>query len=111
MNDIVNRFAQHLTHIEYPPSKTSWNIAGVLKNKSNQYLKFDVRNMFNLPDGLLGKKGHTSSNADKMVFETENAWVILDIPEICRYIKKHRIKILYFEKLIAELEWNISITK
>ena len=67
--------------------------------------------MFNLPDGLLGKKGHTSSNADKMVFETENAWVILDIPEVCQYVKKHRLKIVYLEKLMAELEWNITLAK
>lgn len=111
MKTIIDKFAKCLTEIKYPIKKEHWNIAGVLKNRSNQYLKFDVRNMFNLPDGLLGKKGHTSSNADKMVFETEKAWVILDVPEICQYVKKHRAKILYFEKLMAELEWNISIAK
>ena len=111
MKTIVEKFAQYLTEIKYPTKKEHWNIGGVLKNKSNQYLKFDVRNMFHLPDGLLGKKGHTSSNADKMVFETENAWLILDIPEICRYVKKHRLKIVYLEKLMTELEWNISIPK
>ena len=111
MDDIINRFSKHLTHIEYPTKKEHWNIGGVLKKRSNQYLKFDVRNMFTLPNGLLGKKGRTSSNADKMVFETENAWLILDIPEICRYVKKHRLKIVYLEKLMTELEWNISIPK
>ena len=111
MKTIVEKFAQYLTEIKYPTKKEHWNIGGVLKNKSNQYLKFDVRNMFHLPDGLLGKKGHTSSNADKMVFETENAWVILDIPEVCQYVKKHRLKIVYLEKLMTELEWNISIPK
>ena len=111
MKTIVEKFAQYLTEIKYPTKKEHWNIGGVLKNKSNQYLKFDVRNMFHLPDGLLGKKGHTSSNADKMVFETENAWVILDIPEVCQYVKKHRLKIVYLEKLMAELEWNITLAK
>ncbi len=111
MKTIVEKFAQYLTEIKYPTKKEHWNIGGVLKNKSNQYLKFDVRNMFHLPDGLLGKKGHTSSNADKMVFETENAWVILDVPEISQYVRKHKIKILYLEKLIEDLEWNISINK
>ena len=111
MKTIVDKFAQCLTEIKYPTKKEHWNIGGVLKKRSNQYLKFDVRNMFNLPNGLLGKKGRTSSNADKMVFETENAWLILDIPEICRYVKKHRLKIVYLEKLMTELEWNISIPK
>ena len=111
MKTIVEKFAQYLTEIKYPTKKEHWNIGGVLKNKSNQYLKFDVRNMFHLPDGLLGKKGHTSSNADKMVFETENAWIILDIPEICQYVRKHKTKILHLEKLIKDLEWNLSINK
>ena len=83
MKTIVEKFAQYLTEIKYPTKKEHWNIGGVLKH----------------------------SNADKMVFETENAWVILDVPEISQYVRKHKIKILYLEKLIEDLEWNISINK
>jgi len=111
MNKILDRFAQCLTQIRYPTKKEHWNIAGVLKNKSNQYLKFDVGDMSTFSDGLLGRKGRTSSNADKMVFETEKAWIILDVPEMKQYLKKHKTKILYLEKLKNDLEWNISIAK
>jgi hypothetical protein len=111
MDKILDRFSQYLTQIRYPTKKEHWNIAGVLKNKSNQCLKFDVGDMSTFSDGLLGRKGRTSSNADKMVFETEKAWVILDVSEMIQYLRKHKTKILYLEKLKTDLEWNITIAK
>jgi hypothetical protein len=53
--NILERFSKHLTAIEYPKEKTSWNIAGILKDK-NAYYKYDVRAMFTLPDAHLLKK-------------------------------------------------------
>ena len=109
--NIVERFSKHLTHIEYPTTKTSWNIAGVLKDRSNQSLKYDVRDMFPMADGRLGKKGKTSSMADKMVFEGDTQWIILDVQEIYKYIKKTKTKLLYLDDLIAQLEWSIHLPK
>ena len=80
--NIVERFSNHLIQVEYPTKQEHWNIAGILKNKSNQHLKFDVRGMSRLPEGLLSKRGYTATKADKMVFETDKEWIILDIPEI-----------------------------
>jgi len=111
MNSIVERFSENLIQVEYPIKKEHWNIAGVLKNKSNRHLKFDVRGMFRLPEGPLAKKGSTSTKADKMVFETDKEWVIFDVPEIHKYLKKQQSKVLYFDKLVTELEWNISLPK
>jgi hypothetical protein len=45
--NILERFSKHLTAIEYPKDKTSWNIAGILKDR-NAFYKFDVRDMFKL---------------------------------------------------------------
>jgi hypothetical protein len=70
MNNILDKFSKYLTAIEYPKEKTSWNIAGILKDK-NAYYKYDVRDMFNLPDGTPAQKGRTDSKADKMVLEME----------------------------------------
>tara|TARA_R100000963_G_C4561538_1_gene50217 strand:+ start:189 stop:524 length:336 start_codon:yes stop_codon:yes gene_type:complete len=111
MRTLVEKFTPYLTQIKYPIKKGHWNIGGVLKNRSNQYLKFDVREMSTLSNGLLGRTGRTSSNADKMVFETAEAWIILDIPEIKQYLKKHKTKILHLEKLLLDLEWNITLAK
>ena len=105
---IVQRFAKHLTAIEYPKEKTSWNIAGILKDK-NAFYKFDVRNMFELPDGTPAQKGKTDSKADKMVLEIKNKWVILDLKELHQYIKKNKLKKVYVNDLLSKLEWTIIL--
>lgn len=88
-----------------------WNVSGILKKNSNQHLKFDVRSMFPLPDGQVGKKGKITSKADKIVFETNKEWAIVDIPEFHEYIKKQQLKVIQFEDLLTKLEWNIYISK
>ena len=107
---IVDRFAEHLTAIEYPKEKTSWNIAGILKDK-NAYYKYDVRDMFTLPDGTPAQKGRLDSKADKMVLEMEDKWVILDLEELHQYIKKNKLKKVYVNDLISKLEWTIFLAK
>ena len=42
MDSIVKRFSEHLESIEYPKSKTSWNIAGIIKGQ-NAFYRFDIR--------------------------------------------------------------------
>ena len=108
--DIINRFAKCLTHIEYPKTETSWHIAGMLPN-SNHHYRFDVRDTFKMKDGEAGKKGKTNSKADKMVYDLGSRWVILDIPEIHKYLKKHNTKKIYFDDLIEQLEWSIFLPK
>ena len=110
MVGIVNRFAKHLTAIEYPKEKTSWNIAGILKDK-NAFYKFDVRDMFKLPDGTPAQKGRTDTKADKMVLEMEDKWVILDLEELHKYINKNKLNKVYFNDLMSKLEWTILLNK
>ena len=113
--NIETRFSIHLNNIIWP-TKTQkdnehWNVSGVLKKNSNQEFKFDVRTMFNMPNNQLGKKVTTVSKADKIVFETDKEWVIIDIPELHAYIKKQSLKVVQFEDLLNKLEWNIYISK
>jgi hypothetical protein len=110
MTNIVDRFSKHLTSIEYPDNKASWHIAGILKNK-NAFYRFDVRDMYKMPDGNLGKKGSTKTKADKIVFETPKQWFIVDVEELHTYIKDKKLKIIQVKNLLSELEWNIKITK
>lgn len=107
---IIQKFAKQLTAIEYPKEKTSWNIAGILKDK-NAFYKFDVRNMFELPDGTPAQKGKTNSTADKMVLDIKNKWVILDLNELHQYIKKNKLTKVYLNDLISKLEWTIILNK
>jgi len=108
--NIIDRFSNYLTAIEYPKAKTSWNIAGIIKGQ-NAFYKFDVRDMFNLPDGTPAQKGRLDSKADKMVLEMEDKWVILDLEELHQYIKKNKLTKVYVNDLIKKLEWNIVIIK
>mgnify|MGYP003154731455 FL=1 len=110
METIINKFSKCLTGIEYPKEKSSWNIAGILKDR-NAFYKFDVRNMFRLPDGTHAQKGRTDTKADKMVLEFKDQWVILDIEELLSYIRKHKVKKVYVNDLISDLEWTIFLAK
>jgi len=107
---IISRFSKNLTNIEYPKEKTSWNIAGMLKGK-NAFYRFDVREMFNMPNGIPAQSGRLDSQAQKMVIEGEKEWLILDLEELHEYIRREKKKELYINDLISDLEWTIFLTK
>ena len=103
-------FEKKLYNIKYPSKKESWDIAGIIKGQ-NAFYKFDVRDMFKLPDGTPAQKGRIDTKADKMVLEMEDKWIILDIKELNRYIINNKLKKVYVDKLITKLEWNIILYK
>ena len=113
--NIETKFSIHLNNIIWPTetqkNNEHWNVSGVLKKNSNQEFKFDVRPMFQMPNNQLGKKATTASKADKIVFETDKNWVIVDVIELNIYVKKHKLKIVQLEDLISRLEWNIILPK
>ena len=113
--NIETKFSIHLDNILWPTETQKntehWNVSGVLKKNSNQQFKFDVRPMFQMPNNQLGKKGTTASKADKIVFETDKNWVIIDVPELHEYVRKQSVKIVQFEDLLVKLEWNIVLPK
>ena len=46
MTTIVNRFSEYLTDIELPKNQNSlWQVAGLIKDRTNIKYKFDVRDM------------------------------------------------------------------
>ena len=107
---IVQRFAKYLTAVEYPKEKTSWNIAGILKDK-NAFYKFDVRDMKRESANHLFQTGRTDTKADKMVFELKSKWIIIDIEELHKYIKEKKEKEVNLDDLLEKLEWNIIVEK
>ena len=107
---ILKRFAKYLPSIEYPKDKCSWNIAGILKSQ-NAFYKFDVRDMYQLPDGSPAQSGRTDSKADKLVLEMKDEWVILDLEELNPFIKRNKIKLIKLNDLIPKLEWTIKLPK
>ena len=113
--NIETKFSIHFHNIIWPTEEQKnnehWNVSGVLKKNSNQEFKFDVRPMFQMPNNQLGKKATTASKADKIVFETDKDWVIIDVLELHEYIKKQSLTVIQFEDLLSKLEWNIYISK
>jgi hypothetical protein len=112
---IEEKFSIHLDNILWPTetqkNTENWNVSGILKKNSNQEFKFDVRSMFQMPNNQLGKKVTTSSKADKIVFETDKEWIIIDVPELHEYVRKQSLTVVQFEDLLNKLEWNIHISK
>ena len=107
---ILKRFSKNLLNIEYPKEKTSWNIAGIIKGQ-NAFYKFDVRGMIPEPNNRAYKTGHLNTQAEKMVFEFKDRWIILDLKELNGYVKKNQLKDLELNDLIRELEWTIFLPK
>jgi len=107
---ILDRFSKCLTSIEYPKTKTSWNIAGIIKGQ-NAFYKFDVRNMFKLPNNTFAQKNNINTKADKMVLEMKDQWIILDLEELNKYIITNKKKIVHLEELLSNLQWNIILLK
>ena len=110
MSDIVKRFSNYLTGISYPEEKTSWNIAGMIKG-SNAFYRFDVREMFKMPNGTPAQSGRLDSQAQKMVIEGEKEWLILDLEELHEYIRREKKTEVYINDLISDLEWTIFLSK
>ena len=109
MSSIIERFSKHLSLIEYPNKKTSWSIAGIIKNK-NAFYKFDVRTMKQEGEKIF-QNGYLKTEAEKMVLEFLDQWVILDTKELNNYITTNKLKEINLEDLLSKLEWNIILPK
>ena len=103
-------FIDLLTNITYATNKQKekelWDVEGILKNQTNRLLKFDLRPLINNT-----KKGSLKTKADKMVFDLNNQYILIDIEEIHLYIKQNKLKEVHLESLIDKLDWNIVINK
>ena len=110
----MDSFLKHLKNIKYPIKKQKqkelWDIEGIIKNKSNQSFKFDLRPI-SKHGNELGKKGSIETKANKMVFEAKDQWIIVDIEELHTYLKENKLKKVYLQDLLSKLEWNIILPK
>jgi hypothetical protein len=106
----MKNFKEYLDNLDYPSKKDSWNIAGIIKGQ-NGYYKFDTRPLQKIKKNEIGKYGSFNTKADKIVFEAKKQWIILDVEELHKYIKKNKLKKVYLQDLISKLEWNIILPK
>jgi len=105
------KFKKYLTKIEYPKKFEGWHIKGMLKGNSNNIFKFDLSNTIKKENNRYERKGSFKNKADKMVFEFEDQWIILDIEELNNYVKIHKLKDVSFNNLLEDLEWISYVKK
>jgi len=107
---MYNKFQHNLSQVNIATpiqrKKECWDIEGIIKDKSNQLLKFDLRPLKNNTKG-----GFFNSKADKMVFDIKDQWIIVDMEELIQYLKDNNLKKVRLEDLISKLDWNIILPK
>lgn len=98
----------YLTNVKWQNNK-DWQVEGLLK-KSNQYLKFDIRFLNDFNDKK-GKLISSKSQADKVLFEDDKDWILVDTQELIKHMKANGLKEVKLEELIKSIEWNIILPK
>jgi|TARA_R100001509_G_scaffold63691_1_gene35050 hypothetical protein len=83
-----------------------WNVSGVLKNRLNENLKYDLRPVKNDM-----KEMSYNSKADKIVFDIDEKYYIVDFKELSDFVKENKIKKIHLKKVIKDLDWNIILNK
>ena len=88
---------------------SSYQVEGLLK-QSNQYLKFDIRFLKDFNDKK-GKLINSKSQADKILFEDDQNWILVDTQELIKYMKISDLRQINLEQLISNIDWNIILPK
>jgi len=99
---------EYLTNVKWNNNQT-WQVEGLLK-QSNQYLKFDIQFLKDFKNKK-GKLINSKSKADKVLFEDDKNWILIDTQELVKYMKEHSLKEVKLEELIKNIDWNIVLPK
>ena len=111
MHDFIEKFLEdYKLATDRQRKREFWNVEGIIKGKSNQSFKFDLRPI-SKHGNELGKKGSIQTKADKMVFESKDQWIIIDIAELHKYLKENKLEKVFLQDLLSSLEWNIVLPK
>lgn len=105
--DFVNKC---LKNIKWYDNNNDYQVEGLLK-QSNQYYKFNIKNLNDFPKNKKGKLINSKSKADKILFEDEKNWILVDTQEFIKYMKSHNLKEIKLEEIIKNIDWNIVILK
>jgi len=104
------KFIDKLTDIKYATQnqrqKELWDVEGILKDRLNQKFKFDLRPLKNN-----AKTGSFKTKADKVVFDINDKWYIVDVEELHQHLKNSASKVAHLDDLLSKLDWNIILNK
>jgi hypothetical protein len=98
-----------LTNVKWHEN-SNYQVEGLLK-ESNQYYKFDIRYLNDFPQNKKGKLINSESKADKVLFEDDKNWILIDTQELIKYMKAYGLKKIKLEELIKNIDWNIILPK
>jgi hypothetical protein len=101
---------QYLTNVKWNNNQT-WQVEGNIKKLSNQYYKFDIKYLSDFPRDKKGKLINSKSEADKVLFEDDQNWILVDTQEFVKYMKHNSLKEIKLEELIKNIDWNIILPK
>jgi hypothetical protein len=101
---------EYLKNIEWNIENDQWQVSGILNRLSNEYLKFDIRFLKDFNDKK-GKLINSKSNADKVLFEDDENWILVDTQELIKHMKEHSLREIKLEELIKSIDWNIILPK
>lgn len=99
---------EYLTNVKWSDNN-QWQVEGLLQ-QSNQYYKFDISFLKDFT-GKKGKLINSKSQADKVLFEDDQNWILVDTQELIKYMKGHSLKEVKLEELIKNIDWNIILPK
>lgn len=112
MKDFIDK---HLSDVKFATKKQKekeiWDVSGILKNRLNQKLKYDIRPYSMDINGRNVKPLTTRSKADKIVFEQPDKWVVVEAVELHNFIIAHKLQEINLNDIVGALEWNINIKK
>ena len=100
---------QYLSNVKWNDDD-QWQVEGNIERLSNQYLKFDIRFLKDFNDKK-GKLINSKSKADKVLFEDDINWILIDTQELIKHMKAYSLKEVKLEELIKSIEWNIILPK
>jgi hypothetical protein len=100
---------QYLSNIKWNDNE-QWQVEGIIEKLSNQYLKFDIRFLNDFNDKK-GKLINSKSQADKVLFEDDKNWILVDTQELIKHMKEFNLKEVKLEELINNIDWNIILPK
>ena len=101
---------QYLSDIKWNLNNQQWQVSGIIKNRLNEHLKFDIRFLNDFNDKK-GKLINSQSKSDKVLFEDDKNWILVDTQELIKHMKQSNLKEIKLEELIKSIDWNIILPK
>ena len=98
---------QYINNLNWNLYNHDWQISGFINqpNLNNQLLHIDIRKHTDFKNIKLNTK------ADKILFDNQNQWILVDVQELINYVKQNKIKNVFLHDLLSKLDWNITLPK